>query len=181
MNATTQQPSIATWTLDPIHSTASLAVKHMVVSTYRTSFKQIDATIELDDDDDVVALSGTVPAESIDIEEASFRAHVLSADFFDVARTPEIRFVSTAVKRGDDGTLEVDGDLTVKGITKPVTAQGTIARATNLAGADVIGIELETVIDRREYDLNWNAPLPSGGFALANHVKLSVQLEFAKA
>lgn len=174
MSATTDS---GTWVLDRVHSTASFAVKHMVVSTFRTSFKQIDASIELDGDD-VVALTGTVPVASIDIDEENLKAHVLSADFFDAESNPEVRFVSTDVRRAEDGTLEVAGELTAKGITRPVTATGTIARATNPYGTELIGIELETAIDRTAHDLNWNAPLPSGGFALANDVKLSVHLEF---
>lgn len=169
-----------TWNLDRVHSTAGFAVKHMVVSTYRSTFKQIDATVELDGDN-VVALTGTAPVASIDIEDENLRAHVLASDFFDAEHHPEVRFVSTSVTERDDGTLDLDGELTVKGITRPVTAHGSIARATNPMGTDLIGIELETTIDRTAHELNWNAPLPSGGLALANDVKLSVHLEFVKA
>jgi polyisoprenoid-binding protein YceI len=178
MSATT--PQTGAWTLDTVHSTAGFAVKHMVVSNYRTTFKEIHATVELDGDD-VVALTGTVPVASIDIDDENLRAHVLSAEFFDAEHHPEIRFVSTAIKRGEDGSLEVEGELTAKGITRPVTAQGTVARATNPYGQDLLGIELEATIDRSAHDLNWNAPLPSGGFALANDVKLTVHLEFKQA
>ena len=99
----------------------------MVVSTFRTSFKDIDATFVADGDD--IALTGTVPAESIDIDQPDFRGHLMSAEFFDVANTPNIEFRSTSVRRGADDAVQVDGELTVKGITQPVTAAGTPDRA----------------------------------------------------
>lgn len=179
MSATATGTLEGTWTFDPIHSTASFAVKHMVVSTFQTSFKQFDASFKADGDD--ISLTGTVVAESIDIEQPDFRGHVLSAEFFDVENTPNIEFVSTAVRRGADDAVQIEGELTVKGITKPVTATGTlVGPVTDFTGADRVGVEIETVVDRAAFDLNWNAPLPKGGVALANDVKLAVHLEFAR-
>jgi len=85
------------------------------------------------------------------------------------------------VNFGEDGSLEVEGDLTIKGNTHRVTARGTLTGpGTDIAGNEKIGVDLEAVIDRREFGLEWNAPLPKGGFALENDVKLEVSLELVK-
>jgi polyisoprenoid-binding protein YceI len=179
MSATAPTTLSGTWVADPIHSTASFAVKHMIVSTFRAAFKQIDGTLDVDGDD--IRLTGTVPVESIDVDQPDFRAHLLSADFFDVENTPNVEFVSTAVRRGEGDAIEVDGELTVKGVTKPVTATGIIiGPAVNIAGNDAVGVELETKLDKNDFGLKWNAPLPKGGFAISDDVTLSVHLELQR-
>jgi polyisoprenoid-binding protein YceI len=179
MSATTSATLDGTWVADPIHSTASFAIKHMIVSTFRTRFKQIDATLEAEGDD--VRLTGTVPVESIDIEQPDFRAHLMSPDFFDAENHPNITFVSTTFRRGEGESIDVDGDLTVKGVTRPVTASGIlVGPAVNVASAEVVGIELQTTLDKNDFNLNWNAPLPKGGFAISDDVTLSVHLELGR-
>jgi polyisoprenoid-binding protein YceI len=179
MSATTPSTLSGSWVADPIHSTATFAIQHMAVSTYRTSFKQVEASLEVDGDD--VRLTGTVPVESVDIELPDFRGHVLSPDFFDVASHPNITFVSTAVRRGEGEAIDVDGDLTVKGVTKPVHATGIlIGPAVNIAGIELVGIELETKVNKNDFDLNWNAPLPKGGMAIGDEVTLTVHLELRR-
>ena len=179
MSATAPSTLEGTWALDKLHSTASFAVKHIVVSTFRTSFKELDATFEADGDE--ITLTGTVPAESIDIDQPDFRGHLMSAEFFDVANTPNIEFRSTSVRRGADDAVQVEGELTVKGITQPVTSSGTlIGPVADVSGNDRVGVEIEAVVDRSLYDLNWNAPLPKGGEALGKDVTLSVHLEFIR-
>jgi polyisoprenoid-binding protein YceI len=179
MSAAAPSTLEGTWALDKLHSTASFAVKHMVVSTFRTTFKEIDATFEANGDE--IVLTGTVPAESIDIDQPDFRGHLMSAEFFDVANTPNIEFRSTSVRRGADDALQVEGELTVKGISQPVTATGTLTGpVADVTGTDRVGVELETVVDRSLYDLNWNAPLPKGGEALGKEVTLAVHLEFIR-
>jgi polyisoprenoid-binding protein YceI len=170
---TTQLPS-GTWALDKVHSHAGFSVKHMAVATFRGSFTDVDGKIADD------RLEGVVRVESIDVRDENLRTHLMSPEFFDAENTPEIKFVSTAI-RGNDAQLIVEGDLTIKGITRRVEATGTISEPhTNIAGATAVGIELETVVDRTAFGLDWNAPLPKGGFALGNDVTLSVHLELAK-
>jgi polyisoprenoid-binding protein YceI len=179
MSATVPTTLTGSWVADPIHSTASFAIKHMIVSTYRTVFKQVEATLDAEGDD--IRLTGTVPVESIDIDQPDFRAHVLSPDFFDVENHPNIIFVSTAVRRGEGDSVEVDGDLTVKGVTKPVTASGIlVGPAVNIAGKEVVGIELTATVNKNDLGLNWNAPLPKGGFAIGDDVTLTVHLELGR-
>lgn len=171
----------ARWTLDTVHSTADFSVRHMVVATFRGTFDTIEATLEYDGD--TPRITGTVPVASVVVKDENLQAHLQSPDFFDAERTPEITFTSTAVRPIDGGpAVEVDGDLTIKGITNPVTATGYITEPTeDIAGNTKVGVELTTVIDRTAFGLNWNAPLPKGGFAVDNDVTLTVNLEFAAA
>ena len=175
--ATATEQLQGTWVLDPIHSSASFAVKHMVVSTFRGRFEKFDATLT---DGKLV---GTVDVGSIVVKDENLAAHLQSPEFFDAERHPELRFESTDIRRtGDGDEVVVDGELTIKGITKPVEARGTLeGPAVTFGDVNKVGLTLEAIIDRTEFGLNWNAPLPKGGFALANDVKLIVELELAKA
>jgi polyisoprenoid-binding protein YceI len=170
---------VGTWRLDPVHSSASFAVKHMAVATFRGRFERLDATLIVDDDS--AELVGTVDAGSIVVKDENLQAHLGSPEFFDLERYPEITFRSTSIRRvGDD--LIVDGDLTIKGNTRAVEGRGTIAGpGLTLGGAVALGIALETIIDRDEFGMGFNAPLPTGGFAVSNDVKLIVELELVQA
>jgi polyisoprenoid-binding protein YceI len=179
MGATAPTTLSGTWVADPIHSTATFAIKHMIVSTYRASFGQVEATLEVDGDD--IKLTGTVPVESVDIDQPDFRAHVLGPDFFDVEKSPNVTFTSTAVRRGEGDSIEVDGELAVRDVTKPVTATGTIiGPAVKFGDVEVVGVELQTKLDKNDFGLNWNAPLPKGGFAIGDEVTLNVHLELTR-
>ena len=170
---------VGTWTLDPTHSSASFAVKHMVVATFRGRFEQIDATLTVGEDG-TGQLTGTVDAGSIVVKDENLQAHLGSPDFFDTERYPQLRFTSSSLRR-DGEELVLDGELTIKDQTHPIEARGTITDPhETLGGVVKIGVTLETVIDRTAFGLNWNAPLPKGGFALANDVKLTVELELAQ-
>jgi polyisoprenoid-binding protein YceI len=176
---TEQQIPAGTWTLDPIHSSASFAVKHMVVSTFRGRFENFDAKLEVSEDGSAT-LTGTVDADSIVVKDPNLAGHLKAPDFFDVERYPELSFVASDVRREGD-ELVVKGDLTIKGHTNPLQARGTIAGPhQNIADKTTLGLTIETVIDRTKYGLEWNAPLPKGGFALANEVSLLVELELSK-
>jgi polyisoprenoid-binding protein YceI len=166
---------VGAWKLDSTHSSASFAVKHMVVATFRGRFDQFDATLNVDENS--AELVGTVDATSLRVKDENLQAHLGAPDFFDLERYPEITFRSTAIRRSGD-ELIVDGELTIKGETHPVEARGTIAGpAVTLGDFTKLGITLEAVIDRTQYGLNWNAPLPKGGFAVEHEVKLTVELE----
>jgi polyisoprenoid-binding protein YceI len=170
----------ATWTLDTVHSSASFAVKHMVVSTFRAEFNEIAAT--LDTSGEQPKLTGRVPVESVQLRDENLRGHLYAEDFFDVANHPAIEFASTSVERGEGDAITLRGELTIKGITQPVVATGVITEPTEDAfGGTRIGVELHTTLDRTAFGLNWNAPLPKGGFALANDVTLQADLELVEA
>ncbi|MEA2224902.1 MAG: hypothetical protein QOE67_184 [Solirubrobacteraceae bacterium] len=170
---------VGTWKLDPVHSSASFAVKHMVVATFRGRFENLDATLTVGEDG-AGELVGTVDAGSVVVKDENLQAHLGSPDFFDTERYPELRFASTAIRR-DGEELVVDGELTIKDHTHAVEARGTITDPhETLGGAVKIGLTLETIVDRSQFGLEWNAPLPKGGVAVANDVKLTVELELAQ-
>jgi polyisoprenoid-binding protein YceI len=178
--ATEQQLPTGTWTLDKVHSSASFAVKHMVVATFRGRFEDFDATLEVDENGEG-KLVGTVRTDSLVVKDENLGAHLKSPDFFDTAQYPELRFESTSIRREGDEVV-VDGNLTVRDQTHPVQGRGAFAGPyEDIAGTNKVGITLETTIDRTQYGLNWNAPLPKGGVALANDVQLTVELELAAA
>ena len=169
---------VGAWKLDPVHSTASFAVKHMVVATFRGRFENFDATLDVDDDS--AQLTGTVDAGSLKVKDEKLQGHLGSPDFFDVERYPEITFRSTSIRRDGD-ELIVDGDLTIKDQTNSVEARGSVSGpAVTFGDIPKVGITLETVIDRTQFGLKWNAPLPKGGFAVDNEVKLTIELELAQ-
>jgi polyisoprenoid-binding protein YceI len=173
-------PAGTRWNVDKVHSNVGFAVKHMVVSTFRGRFEDYDASLTALEDG-TLRLEGRVRADSIVVKDENLAAHLTAPDFFDTERYPEISFASTLV-RVEDGSLVVDGELTIKGVTRPIEARGSITEpVVTLGDVAKVGVELEAIIDRTEYGLSWNAPLPKGGFALANEVKLVVELEFAQA
>ena len=173
-------PTTSRWSVDKTHSQVGFAVKHMVVSTFRSRFEDFDATLT-SNEDGTLHLEGSVKADSVAIKDPQLAGHVHAEDFFDVANHPAITFASTLV-RAEDGELIVDGELTIKGKTLPLQARGTITEAVETLGGYVkVGINLEATVDRTAYDMNWNAPLPKGGFALANDVTLAADLEFVQA
>jgi polyisoprenoid-binding protein YceI len=178
--ATTQPLATGTWSIDKVHSHVGFAVKHMVVSTFRGRFEEYDGQLAVDEDG-APRLEGSVEVDSIVVKDENLAGHLKAPDFFDSERYPQIRFRSNAVRVLDGGELEVDGELTIKDRTHEVTARGTISGPhQDIAGNEKVGIELETVVDRREFGLEWNAPLPKGGLAVDNDVKLEVSLELAR-
>ena len=176
--ATATRLPAGTWKVDPTHSSATFAVKHMAVGTFRGGFENLDAALSVSDDG-AATLRGTVRADSINVKDENLRAHLGSPDFFDTERHPELSFRSDSLQPTDDGLL-VEGELTIKGNTHPLQAHGSVSGpSVGLDGSQRLGLTLETTVDRTLYGLNWNAPLPKGGFALANDVKLIVELELA--
>ena len=165
-----------TYTADPVHSSFGFGVRYQGVSLFKGTLNEVAA--QLTDG----RLEGTAKVESISIRTPDqFRQHVLSAEFFDAANHPEVTFTSSDLALGDDGTAKVNGELTIKGITKPVTATGTwIAPAADAFGNTRGHLQLEATIDRTEFDINWNMPLPSGGKALANEVTLTVDISLTE-
>ena len=174
MSTTLQQVPTGTYTLDPIHSTFGFAVKHNGISLFRGQFEQVDASLE----DGV--LRGSARVDSVKTPIADLKAHLLSPDFFDAAQNPTVDFRSSEIRVAGDGSVEVDGDLTIRGVTRPVTATGSYAAGVGLSGGDVAGFDLEVRIDRRDYGLNWQAPLPNGGDALAWDVRIEAHLELVR-
>jgi len=161
---------------DPVHSSFGFSVRYQGVSLFRGTLDEVEATLTDG------RLEGRAKVESISIRTPEqFRAHVLSAEFFDAENHPEVIFTSNDLDVSGDGTVTVEGELTIKGITRPVTATGTwIAPEGDAFGNTRGHLNLEAQVDRTEFDMNWNAPLPSGGKALANEVTLTVELSLVE-
>ncbi len=161
-----------TYAADPVHSSFGFGVRYQGVSIFRGTLDEVAATLADG------RLEGAAQVESISIRTPEqFRAHVLSEEFFDAANHPTVTFTSSDLDLREDGTASVAGELTIKGITNPVTATGTwIAPAADAFGNTRGHLQLEAVIDRTQWDMNWNLPLPSGGKALANEVTLTVDV-----
>ena len=183
---TTQSPTETTplpagvWTTDPIHSSLEFSVKHMVVATFRSRLPDFEATLTVNEDRGAV-LEGVGRVASVVTNDPNLTGHLQSPDFFDAERYPEVRFRSTEiVRRGDEITIR--GDLALKGHTGPIELNGSFfGPVVALGDAETIGMELSGTFDRTEYGLNWNAPLPRGGFAVGDEVTISAHLEFHRA
>jgi polyisoprenoid-binding protein YceI len=180
MSVATQAIPTGTYTDDGIHSSIGFEVKHMVVATFRGRFDEYKATLTVDENGDA-KLVGIVQTDSVLVKDENLAGHLQSPDFFDAERTPQLTFESTKFDV-EDGRVTVEGDLTIKGHTERVTGTGTVTDLVeDFAGNHKLGLSLETVIDRTNFGLDWNAPLPKGGFALSDDVKLVIDLELVKA
>jgi polyisoprenoid-binding protein YceI len=177
MTTTTQVKALdRTFQADPVHSSFGFAVKHMDISTFRGTLSDVEATLAPGDEGPV--LEGAARVESISIHEpAEFRAHVLGPEFFDSENHPEVTFRSTRLDLADDGSADVEGELTIRGITRAVVAKGTWVEPREVAGSLRAALELETSFDRRDYGFDWQMELPSGDNALDYEVTLTVHLE----
>ena len=161
------------WVLDPVHSTIGFELPYMA-GTFRGHFADVDAKLTPD------SLTGSARVASVDVKDENLAAHLQSPEFFDVERYPELTFASHSVERSDD-ELKVDGAITIRGIEKPVELVGTVADPmTDAFGNERVNITLQTIVDRTEFGLNWNMPLPNGQPALQNEVKLVAELYFVR-
>jgi polyisoprenoid-binding protein YceI len=176
--ATATQDLTGTYVADPTHSSFTFAVKHMKVATFRAGFSEVEA--RLSGSDAGLSLEGKARVESISISNPpEFREHVINgADFFDAGNHPEIAFRSNEIDLAADGTARVEGELEIKGIAKPVTAAGTHQEPIeDPYGLRRTALELTATLDRREWGMDWQMPLPKGGDVLGYDVELTVHLE----
>jgi polyisoprenoid-binding protein YceI len=172
---TAVQPFSGTYLADPVHSSFGFSVVYAGAGRFRGTLGDVSATLSAGDDD--LSLEGAARVESISITEPpQFRAHVLGPDFFDADNHPEVTFRSSAIELAGDGSARVEGELTIAGVAKPVVATGTWSEPAPAAGGLRGALELETVIDRRDFGFDWQMELPSGGDALAYDVTLEVSL-----
>jgi polyisoprenoid-binding protein YceI len=166
------------WTIDPSHSVLEFSVKHMMFATVKGRFTEVAGTITLDNEN--VANSSvdvTIGAASIDTRDEKRDEHLRSADFFDVETFPNLTFKSTSVEAKGDN-LKVTGDLTIHGVTKQVVLDSELnGQGANPWGQQVISYSASTKINRKDYGLNWNAALESGGVLVSDEVKISIEIE----
>jgi polyisoprenoid-binding protein YceI len=176
MTTTAEQTTIpaGTWNADPVHSSVGFEVPY-AVNTFTALVPDLEAKLEDG------KLTGAARIASLKVKDETLQGHLQTPEFFDVERHPEVRFESTDIRRnGDD--VEIDGNLTIKGISKPVTLRGTITGpSVDHFGATRVGLKLQTTVDRTQFDMNWNMPLPTGEPALSNDVTLKADLTFVGA
>ncbi|MBX5435690.1 MAG: YceI family protein [Alicyclobacillaceae bacterium] len=172
----------AKWALDAAHSSLDFSVRHMMITNVRGTFHKFDATIEADPDDLTDAkIEFTVDLASVDTNNADRDAHLRSADFFDVEHHPNMTFKATRIVKKGDAQYDVTGDLSIRGVTKPVTFQVTYeGGGKDPWGNERVGFTGQGVINRSEFGLTWNAALETGGVLVADQVKVSFDIQATK-
>jgi polyisoprenoid-binding protein YceI len=167
-----------TWNLDPVHSRVDFEVSYLA-GTFKGEFHEIGA--ELIVEGERASLEGTAKVASVDVREENLAAHLQSPDFFDAERHPELRFAARDIRLDGDGKVSVEGELTIKGATQPVAATGTVtAPMADPYGNERIGLNLAAKIDRTDFGVDWNNPLPNGDPSLANDVTILAELQFVQ-
>ena len=174
LQVVSQQIPVGTWQSDPAHSHVEFAVKHLGIATVRGRFGDFEATLVGGDEP---SLSGVIRTSSIDTHDETRDQHLRSPEFFDSERYPEARIEALRI---EDGTITAD--LTIKDLTREVelTAE-TAGPVEDPFGNLRLGLDLEGEIDRTDFGLTWNAPLPGGGFLVGSTVRLSASLSFVQA
>lgn len=178
MSQVITSPLSGSYTGDADHSWFGFAVRHMTVSTFHGSFGDVTAKV-LAEDDGTLLISGSADVASISVRSpVDLRTHLLGEDFFDAGRHPRITFASAPARPAADGSLTVEGELTIRNVTRPVVATGTlVGPVEDPFGGVRAFIALSATIDRRDYGMTWNMPLPRGGDALGTQVEITVHLE----
>ncbi len=175
---------VSTWSIDPSHSEAEFHVRHMMVSTVDGSLGTVTGTIRYDDrHPDKSSVEASIDVNGIDTRFAKRDQHLKSADFFDVAKYPTATFKSTSVKAAGKGKLLVKGDLTLHGVTRPVTLHvaGPTPAYKDPWGGTHRGFSATTKIDRADYGLTWNKALEGGGWLVGKDVAIDLTLEILPA
>ncbi|MER3408890.1 MAG: polyisoprenoid-binding protein [Thermoleophilia bacterium] len=166
-----------TWQLDPVHSTVTFEVSYLG-GTFKGELEDVRASLVVEDGKG--RLEGAATVESVDVKDASLATHLKSPEFFDAERYPELRFVASSIPLTSED-LAFTGEITIKGTTRPVEVRGRLSRPlTDPFGRERVGLALSAVIDRTDFGIDWNAPLPDGQPALANEVTIRADLYFIK-
>jgi polyisoprenoid-binding protein YceI len=169
------QPFSGTYNAQAAPSSFAFAVRHSGVFWYRGSLSDVAATLRADGD--TLALEGSARVDSISVvEPAAMRASVLGPEFFDAEHHPEITFRSAELRLADDGQAELDGELTIRGVSRPVSASGHYSSPRLSSFGEIAGLQLHTSFDRREFGFHWQMQLPGGGDAVGWDVEVDIDL-----
>jgi polyisoprenoid-binding protein YceI len=173
-----QQIPAGTYAVDPVHSSVTFAVTHNGVATFRSGFASYEARLG---GGEAPALEGSVDVASIEIDEEQLKGHLLSPDFFDATRYPRLRFSSSELEVTEDGAVTLRGELEIRGSKHEVEAHGKFGQlGADLASKARVGLSVAATVDRRDFGLDWNAELPSGGQVLDYAVEIAVELELVE-
>lgn len=174
---------MATYQLDPVHSSVGFSIKHMMIAKVHGTFEKVTGKLVFDKNDlEKSSAEATLETASINTHEPQRDIHLRSPDFFDVEKFPHLTFKSKSVVSSSDGELKVTGDLTIKGITKEVllTVDGPSEELKDPYGNLKIGLSATTKIKRKEFGLTWNAALEAGGVLVGDEVTINLDLQFVK-
>ena len=168
-----------TYVLDPTHTTFSFVTRHAMVTKVRGSFEQFEGQAVIDGANPAnTNLEVTIDAASVNTRNADRDGHIRSADFFDVENHPKITFKSTSVEKVGENQYKVTGDLTIRGVTRPVTLDTTFeGRGKDPWGGERIALTAKGAINRKDFGLTWNAALETGGVLVSDEVKLEINVE----
>ena len=178
------QTTTTTWKLDPVHSVAEFKVKHMMISNVKGQFTGLKGVLALDDENPENSyVEASIDAASINTRDAQRDAHLKSADFFDVEKSPTLSFKSKHVNPTASGELAVAGDLTIHGVTRSVvfSVEGPTPPAKDPWGNTRVGLAATTKINRQDFGLTWNAALETGGILVGDEVTITLDVQFVKA
>jgi polyisoprenoid-binding protein YceI len=184
--STLATPEIATttWNIDPTHSVAEFKVRHMMISNVKGHFTKVSGTLRLNESKLTDArIEALIEASSIETRDAQRDTHLKSADFFHVEKFPTLSFKSSRITPVGDGQLSVEGDLTIRGITRKVvfSVDGPTPPAKDPWGNTRVGVSASTKINRKDFGLTWNATLEAGGLLVGDEVTISLDVQFVKA
>lgn len=176
---TTASTAVSTWTIDPVHSIAEFAVRHMMVSTVKGRFRSMEGSITLDEErPERSSVVATIDVASVDTAEPDRDAHLRSDDFFNAERFPKMTFRSTRVELQGEDRARVYGDLTIRDVTREVALDVEFeGRAKDPWGNERIGFSATTELNRKEFGLRWNQVLETGGVVVGDRVKVSLHVE----
>ena len=181
--AVATRPAIptGTWTVDPVHSKVGFAVKHMGVATVRGEFREFAGTIEIGEDLASSQAHGVVKAGSVNTNQEQRDEYLRSADFFEAAAYPELRFESKRIEEIDHETLQIVGDLTLHGVTHELELRAEILGTGHGANDEErLGLEVTGEVSRRQYGMRFNAALGSGNAVVADRVRLELDIAAVK-
>ncbi len=173
-----EYPAVGTYTLDVSHTRLGFAVRHMAVSKVRGEFKDFEGTLELAEDPTQSKISVTIQAVSVNTNDENRDNHLRTNDFFDVENHPTWSFTSTAIRPKTATEWEVDGDLTIRGVTKPVTIDASFEGAiTDPYGFHRVGFSASTSIVRDDFGVSFNAALETGGVVVGKKIDIDLEVE----
>lgn len=173
----------SSWDIDSAHAAANFAVKHLAISTVNGTLGAVTGKVELDDKDVTKSkIEASIDVKGINTKEPKRDDHLRSKDFFEADKFPNITFKSTKIEKGEGNKLKVTGDLTIKGVTKPVTLDGELTPevANPFSKAKTRGFSGTTSINRKDFGLTWNVALETGGVLVGDDVKINVEAELIK-
>jgi polyisoprenoid-binding protein YceI len=171
------------WNIDPSHSTAEFSVRHLMITNVKGRFGKLQGSVEYDPArPELTKLEATIDASSIDTRDEKRDAHLRSGDFFDVEKFPTLTFKSTEVKKTADGFTAI-GELTMHGVTKPIELdiEGPSDQTKDPWGGTRIGASATAKINRKDWGLNWNAALETGGVLVGETVKITLEISLVQA